>query len=147
MKLSRKRICLCAATLLFLIGMLAAAVYLKSVAGYQKAVKETAFYGIDISNIPDGIYAGEYDVNFLSARVKVTVLNGAITNIVILEHKNERGKPAEIVADRIIREQKMDVDTVSDATNSSIVIKKAIENALTGEEFHSNPLKKSEISD
>ncbi len=64
--------------------------------------------------------------------MEVTVQNGAITNIDILEHKNERGKPAEIVVDRIIEEQKIDVDTVSGATNSSTVIKKAVENALHG---------------
>lgn len=33
----------------------------------------------------------------------------------------------------IIEEQKIDVDTISGATNSSTVIKKAVENALKGE--------------
>lgn len=36
------------------------------------------------------------------------------------------------VVDRIIEEQKIDVDTVSGATNPSTVIKKVVENALTG---------------
>ena len=63
----------------------------------------------------------------------VTVQNGAITNIDILEHKNGRGSSAEAVVDRIIEEQKIEVDAVSGATNSSAVIKKAVENALTGE--------------
>lgn len=116
--------------LLFLVVLIFTAVYLKSVADYKKAVKETTFSGIDIGNIPDGTYIGEYDVNFIYARVEVTVRDGAITNIDILEHKNERGKAAEIVTDRIIAEQKTDVDAVSGATNSSTVIKKAVENAL-----------------
>lgn len=97
---------------------------------YKKAIKETTFSDIDISNIPDGVYVGEYDVNFIFARVEVTVQNRAITNITILEHRNERGKPAERIVDRIIKEQKINVDAVSGATNSSIVIKKAVENAL-----------------
>ena len=118
--------------LLFLVVLIFTAVYLKSVADYKKAVKETTFSDIDIGNIPDGTYIGEYDVNFIYARVEVTVRDGAITNIDILEHKNERGKAAEIVTDRIIAEQKTDVDAVSGATNSSTVIKKAVENALTG---------------
>ncbi len=83
--------------------------------------------------VTDGVYVGEYDVDFVYAKVEVTVQNGVITKIDILEHKNGRGKPAEIVADRIIEEQKIDVDAVSGATNSSVVIKKAVENALTGE--------------
>ena len=132
MKLSRKRIFLSAAAVLFFAGLIFAAVYLKSVADYKRAVKETAFSVIDISNIPDGIYVGEYDVNFIYAKVEVTVRNGVITSIDILEHKNQRGKPAEVVTDRIIEEQKIDVDAISGATNSSTVIKKAVENAING---------------
>lgn len=133
MKLSRKRIILFTAILLFLIGLIFTAAYLKSVADYKKAVKETIFSNLDISDVPDGVYVGEYDVDFIYAKVEVTVQNRVITNIDILEHKNGRGSPAEIVVDRIIEEQKIDVDAVSGATNSSIVIKKAVENALTGE--------------
>lgn len=132
MKLSRKRILSFAAILLFLIVLIFTAIYLKSVADYKNAVRETTFTGLDISNIPDGVYVGEYDVDFIYAKVEVTVQNGVITNIDILEHKNGRGKPAEIVTDRILEEQKIDVDAVSGATNSSTVIKKAVENALTG---------------
>lgn len=133
MKLSRKRILLFAAILLFLITLIVTAVYLKKVADYKRAVRETAFGSLDISNVPDGVYMGEYDVDFIYAKVEVTVQNGVITNIDILEHKNGRGSSAEVVADRMIEEQKIDVDAVSGATNSSTVIKKAVENALTGE--------------
>lgn len=131
MKLSRKRILSVTVILLFLIVLVFTAVYLKSVADYKKAVKETSFNDLDISNVPDGVYVGEYDVDFIYAKVEVTVQNGVITNIDILEHKNGRGKPAEVVARRIMEEQKIDVDAVSGATNSSVVIKKAVENALT----------------
>lgn len=130
MKLSRKRILLFTTILLFLIGLIFTAVYLKSVADYKKAVKETTFRNLDIFNVPDGVYVGEYDVDFVYAKVEVTVRNGAITNIDILEHKNGRGSSAEVVADRIVEEQKIDVDAVSGATNSSTVIKKAVENAV-----------------
>ncbi len=133
MKFSRKRILLFTAILLLLMGLIFGAAYLKSVADYQRAVKETTFGNIDISCVPDGNYVGEYDVDFVYAKVEVTVHNGAITNINILEHKNGRGKPAEVVVDRIMEEQKIEVDAVSGATNSSIVLKKAVENALRGE--------------
>lgn len=133
MKLSRKRIFLYTALFLFLIGLILTATYLKSVADYKKAVKETTFSGVDISNIPNGVYTGEYDVDFIYVKVEVTVQEGEVTKIDILEHKNGRGKPAETVTNRIIEEQRIDVDAVSGATNSSIVIKKAVENALKGE--------------
>lgn len=132
MRLSRKRILMFTVILLFLIGLIFTAVYLKSVTDYKKAVRETVFSNINISNVPDGIYVGEYDVDFVYAKVDVTVQNGIITNIDIVEHKNGRGKPAEVIVDRIMEEQKIDVDAVSGATNSSVVIKKAVENALKG---------------
>ncbi|MBD5492313.1 MAG: FMN-binding protein [Lachnospiraceae bacterium] len=130
MKISRKRIISTVAVLLCLIGLIYMAVYLNSIADYKKAVKETTFTNIDISDIPDGVYIGEYDVNVIYAKVEVTVENGEITNIIILEHRNERGKPAEAVINKIVEDQKIDVDAVSGATNSSTVIKKAVENAL-----------------
>lgn len=133
MKFSRKGILLFTVIFLFLIGLSFTAVYLKNVADYKRAVKETTFGNLDVSSVPDGVYVGEYDVDFVYAKVEVTVQNGVITNIDILKHKNGRGKPAEIVTDRIIEEQKINVDAVSGATNSSTVIKKAVENALSGE--------------
>ena len=130
MRLSGKRIFLCTIVLLFLIALICTAAYLKSVADYKRTVKETTLNDVDISAVPDGVYVGEYDVNFIYAKVEVTVQDGVITDITILQHKNGRGKSAEIITDRIIEEQKTDVDAISGATNSSVVIKKAVENAL-----------------
>lgn len=129
-KFSRKRVVMCIATFIVLIGLISASVYLKSVADYQKSVRETAISEVDLSAIPDGVYVGEYDVNFIYAKVEVTVQNGKMTDIVILKHKQERGKAAEAVVTKMVAEQKIDVDAVSGATNSSTVIKKAVENAL-----------------
>lgn len=56
--------------------------------------------------------------------------NEKITNIEILQHKNERGESAEKIVDEIIKEQRSDVGVVTGATNSSNVIKKAVEEAL-----------------
>lgn len=131
MRVSRKKFLLSTAILLTLIGLIVTAVYLKRVADYKKAVRETTFGIIDISQIPDGAYVGVYDVDLVYVKVEVTVRDGAVTDIDILEHKNGRGRPAEIVADRIVGEQRIDVDAVAGATNSSTVIKKAVENALS----------------
>lgn len=130
MKLSRKRILLVTVVFIFLISFTFSAVYLKSVADYKKTVAETVIGEVDISGIPDGVYAGEYDVNFIYAKVEVTVQSGEMTGITLLEHKQERGKAAETIVQDMIAEQKIDVDAVSGATNSSTVIKKAVENAL-----------------
>ena len=130
MKISKKKIILFVIMLPLLVGLVWGIIYLKNVADYKQAVKETTFEEINISDISDGIYVGEYDVNFIYAKVEVTVQDGEITNINILEHRNERGKTAEAITNKIVNEQRIDVDAISGATNSSTVIKKAVENAL-----------------
>ena len=126
MRMSKKKVALFAVMLLLLIGLVWGIIYLKSVADYKQAVKETTFEEINISDISDGVYIGEYDVDFIYAKVEVTVQNGEITNINILEHRHERGKTAEVITDSIVDEQKIDVDAISGATNSSTVIKKRL---------------------
>ena len=133
MRISKKKIISFIVLLLLLIGLICGAVYLKKVADYKRAVGETTFGEIDIADVSDGIYIGEYDVNFIYAKVEVTVEDGEIVSINIMEHRHERGKAAETVIEKIIEEQKIDVDAISGATNSSTVIKKAVENALKGE--------------
>lgn len=132
MRISKKKIISFIILLLLLIGLICGAIYLKKIADYKRAVGETTIGEIDIADVSDGIYIGEYDVNFIYAKVEVTVEDGEIVSINILEHRHERGKAAETVIEKIIEEQKIDVDAVSGATNSSTVIKKAVENALKG---------------
>ena len=81
---------------------------------------------LNFSNITNGIYDGASDVGYIAAKVEVVVNNGKIEKITLLEHKNERGTSAEVITDNMIKEQKIDVDTISGATNSSKVIKKAV---------------------
>lgn len=126
MRISKKKTVLFVIMFLLLVGFVLGILYLKSVADYRQAVRETTFEDINISDIPDGVYVGEYDVDFIYAKVEVTVQNGEITNINILEHRHERGKTAEVITDSIVDEQKIDVDAISGATNSSTVIKKRL---------------------
>ncbi len=130
MKIFKKKILLSLILLLFLGGLVLGILYLKDVADYKQAVEEITFEEINISDVSDGVYIREYDVNFIYAKVEVTVENGEIKSVNILEHRQERGKAAESVTDKIVDEQKIDVDAIAGATNSSTVIKKAVENAL-----------------
>jgi uncharacterized protein with FMN-binding domain len=100
---------------------------------YKQAAVQISISDVDVSKISDGVYIGECDIGYVYAKVRVTVQYGEIINVEILEHRTERGQAAERIADDIIDEQKVTVDAVSSATNSSNVIKKAVYNALTGE--------------
>lgn len=115
-------------TILAATGMLT--VYLNRVSNYKRSVREISIEEISLPTVPNGVYVGECDVDMIYAKVEVAVHNGAIADIRILEHKNERGQAAEAVVERIVSEQRIDVDAVSGATNSSVVLKKAVENAL-----------------
>lgn len=132
MSISRKKIVMILIMLFLLLALNFGTAYIDRVGEYKRAVKETTIEEVNISDIPDGVYIGEYDVNFIFAKVEVDVSGGKIIDVRILEHRQERGKAAEAVANEIVDEQRIDVDTVSGATNSSIVIKKAVEVALKG---------------
>lgn len=126
----QKTIVLPLVSAIFIIGIFFGACYLSDVNNYKKAVANITIAEVDLSKIPDGVYDGSYNVGFIAAKVRVTVSNGIIQNIKLVEHKNEQGSSAEVIADNIVKEQKINVNTISGATNSSRVIKKAVENAL-----------------
>lgn len=105
--------------------------YLYNVNLYQRKVRAIEISDVDLSLIPDGIYIGECDVHFIYAKVAVTVRSGRITALNVLEHRNGRGSAAESIVDDIVKKQRIDVDAVAGATNSSMVIEKAVENALS----------------
>ena len=83
-----------------------------------------------IAKISDGSYVGEYTVFPVHVKVGVLVKDHEIREIEILEHDHGKGADAEAITDTIVEEQSLDVDTVSGATYSNLVIIKAVEDAL-----------------
>lgn len=105
--------------------------YLKGISDYKEKVNNIVIDDVKLNNKEDGKYIGEFDANVISAKVEVEVKNKKIININLLEHKNERGTPAEVITKNVVNVQSLEVDVISGATNSSKVILKAIENALS----------------
>ncbi len=101
-----------------------------SLQSYKMQINNITIDEVELNNIADGEYIGEENVGYIYCKVKVTVKNHSLTDVEILEHRTERGKPAESITDDIIKKQNIKVDAVSSATNSSKVIMKAVENAL-----------------
>lgn len=104
--------------------------YISDVRKYKNIVKEISIEKVDLARVKDGNYTGDFDAIFIDAKVNVQVKNHEIIDVKLVKHKNERGKRAEIIPERVVKAQSLQVDTVSGATNSSKVILKAIENAL-----------------
>ncbi len=97
---------------------------------YTQIISNLQVGDIDTSNMANGSFIGEYDAGYIYAKVQVDIKDNQITNIRLLEHRNEHGKPAEQMIPDIVQKQSLQVDAVSGATNSSKVIKKAIEIAI-----------------
>ena len=131
-KNSKKKIILAVIAVTVGIGIIIEFSIFNKYKSYKDQVNSMVFQDIDISTIPDGVYIGESDTGVIYAKVEVTVENGMLLNINLLEHRNERGEAAEVIVDHMVQQQNIGVDAISSATNSSKVIRMAVENALTG---------------
>lgn len=85
----------------------------------------------DLNGIPDGTYEGIYEAFPVKVVAQVQIQNHEITKVDLLEHRNGQGKPAEALVDQIVERQSVELDVVSGATYSSMVILKAVELALS----------------
>ena len=115
-------------TMVALIG--ASGFYFYRIGLYQSIVAEISVSTPDLRTVADGTHHGSFDALEVAATVAVSVENHKITAITILHHKNDRGHTAEVITDKVIAAQSLEVDTISGATNSSKVLLKAIEAAL-----------------
>ena len=119
-------ICVCVMT-----GVIFCGRYLYQTWKYKKIIADIVIEEPDLTALADGVYNGSFDAILVAADVSVQVEDKKITNITINKHKNERGKKAEAITAEVLAAQSLKVDTISGATNSSKVILKAIDNALS----------------
>jgi len=94
------------------------------------SLKELEIKNVDLSKIPDGSYTGSFKEFPVGAEVRVMVKDHTITDITLMKHENGKGGGAETLPSEVLKRQSIEIDTVSGATYSSVVILKAIENAL-----------------
>ena len=97
---------------------------------YKQLIEGIQIENVDMTKVPDGNYIGTCDAGYIYAKVEVCVKAGTITKVELLEHRTERGKPAEVITDKMLQVNNVKVDAITGATNSSKVIMKAAENAL-----------------
>ena len=102
----------------------------KTLREYKERVAAIEIENIDLQQVADGEYTGEYDAILVKVTVKVIVKNHTIETIELLRHENGRGSAAEVITGNVVKAQSLQVDTISGATASSKVILEAIELAL-----------------
>ncbi len=95
----------------------------------RKEIMEMTIENVDLTKIKDGKYDGSFKNQLRSYSVEVTVKDYIITDI-----KPANNSPVSSysnkIFDRVIKEQKVNVDTISGATVTSKMILKSIEDAL-----------------
>jgi uncharacterized protein with FMN-binding domain len=101
----------------------------------MQTILEINLETIDFTDYEDGTYLGKYYYeDQIGATVNVTISDGKITEIEILEHLTGLGQEAENIINDVISEQTIEVDAISGATTSSKVLQLAIQDALLGGE-------------
>ncbi len=98
-----------------------------------KVIDSAVIQDVDLTQIEDGVYAGEFGEFLVDVKLEVTVQDHQITKIDVVEQRAGPGYEALETIDRIIEAQSPNVDVVSGATGSSKSIMLAVQKALTGE--------------
>ncbi|MGM0166526.1 hypothetical protein IGI39_001486 [Enterococcus sp. AZ135] len=96
----------------------------------KRTLKKVKVNEVAISQVESGEYEGSAKIAPVSATVNVQVENGKITGIQIKDHMTGLGKAGEKIVGEIINKQSLEVDAISGATQSSMTIIKAVEDAL-----------------
>lgn len=96
----------------------------------QEQLKALPFPAVDMADVKDGTYTGTAETMLVQADVSVEVADGHIRQIKILRHVNGKGKKAETIVNTMKDQNTWDVDCVSGATASSLVLKSAAAQAL-----------------
>lgn len=99
----------------------------------KQTLKKVTIQNVDVAQLANGEYEGTAKISPFSAKVNVLVNEGKIASIKIEDHMTGLGKDGEQIVNKIIDEQSLKVDAISGATQSSVTIIKAVEDALSKE--------------
>jgi uncharacterized protein with FMN-binding domain len=112
------------------LAVLIVAMVIYSLFGMQKAL--TLRIGtVDMGQVADGTYTGSYDSYRWSTTVEVTVKDHAVTGIRAVKAQPGRDSLNATLTEKIIKQQRVNVDAVSGATASSKSFLMAVQTALS----------------
>ncbi len=125
-----RKVVIIAVLVVFIGGILAVLGAKAYIEANLETLADQAISNVDFSKAEDGVYVGSYNAFPVAAEVEVTISNHQISKIELIKHNNGQGSTAEVIPDKVVEAQTLEVDIVSGATYSSKVILKAIEDAL-----------------
>lgn len=90
-----------------------------------------ALTGIDLSHINEGTYVGKYDAGRFSNEISITVEDGRITDIKLIDDVTfAKAETTNEIFSSVMKAQDTTVDVVTGATVTCNAYLKSIENAL-----------------
>ena len=101
----------------------------------HKEARSLPLNAVDFGKLNDGTFHGAYEGGMYKWRAnecQVTVSSGKVTDIRLVASKDPAAKntQAEVLYERVIQAQSLQVDTISSATLTSKAYLQCIENAL-----------------
>lgn len=127
--------CLIALMIVVVILLISGGIGWAYVGREHREARNVPLNGVDFSRLNDGVYRGEYAGGMYKWRhnkCDVTVVDGKVTDIQLLDSidlANELSG-AEMLYERVIKDQSLQVDTISSSTLTSNGYLKCIEIAL-----------------
>ena len=97
---------------------------------YYKQAAKLPFYNIQPEQVADGTYRGKVYTNFLHVQLDVSVANGRLTKIEIVENEGAVGKKVDPILDDMIAQNTSVVAAVKGEELASIVFVACVDDAL-----------------
>lgn len=116
------RLLLCAAVIVVLAAVVVGGTRLQS---SIRELRSLTVGQVDLSQVRDGEYEGEFDGGLVKAKVRVRVSGHRLTDLAILRHDTGLGRKAQSIVNTVVQAQSLSVDAIAEATYSSKVILKA----------------------
>ena len=96
---------------------------------YKQAAK-LPFYNVQAADVPDGTYRGKVYTNFMHVQLDVSVADGKLSKIEIIENEGAYGKKVAPILDKMIAQNNSVVPAVDGEELASIVFIACVDDAL-----------------
>ena len=102
----------------------------KRTKNYYKQAAKLPFYNVRPQEVADGTYRGKIYTQFLHVQLDVSVANGHLTKIEIIENEGSVGKRVEPILDEMIAQNDSVVTAIKGEELASIVFVACVDDAL-----------------
>ena len=97
---------------------------------YYKLAAQLPFYNIQVKDVQDGTYRGKVYTKFMHVQLDVSVADGKLTKIDIIENEGAYGKKVAPILDEMIAQNSSVVSAIKGEELASIVFVACVDDAL-----------------